>query len=223
MQNLAHNLRMEKFRSYAFTIRPSDGVTDKQIEKFVKWARKASEYYHVITEKTGSERHVHAAIFLKNAATRSNVVTQVMRMYDDLSSSEKRVLRNGIRIMYNRDFIEKYCDKNDDTVIIASSLPEAGHMESYFPPKPQPKVSAAKRCSVYYHELESLWFEYNSPSIEVNSSTCRDFLFNVMYNKRVLPVIRDDKQIIQVARHLTRWLNKVSHSTIELPPFEKEE
>jgi hypothetical protein len=44
-----------------------------------------------------------------------------------------------------------------------------------------------------------------------------------MYSLRILPVIKDDKTIIQTARHLTRWLTKKEHSTIELPPFEKEE
>jgi len=53
--------------------------------------------------------------------------------------------------------------------------------------------------------------------------TARDFLFNMMYNERCINVIRDDKAIVQTARHLVRWLNKATHSTIELAPFEKEE
>jgi len=45
----------------------------------------------------------------------------------------------------------------------------------------------------------------------------------MMYAERVLPVMRDDKTIVQTARHLVRWLNKTSYSSIELAPFEKEE
>lgn len=224
MQNANHKFEMsEKFKSYAITIRPRDGIEDKHINKFMKWVRKACVYYHVVTEKTMADRHVHAGLFLETESTRSNVVTQVMRMFTDLSTEEKRVLRNGIKIMYNADFIGKYLDKDDDTEVIASCLPEQGHMESFFPPKPEPKVSGAKKCSLYYHELESLWYKYNTPDTEVNTVTARDFLFKVMYAERVLAVIRDDKQIIQVARHLVRWLNKADSSTIELPVFEKEE
>lgn len=214
---------MDKVKSYAVTIRPRDGITDDHITRFMKWVRKACEYYHVVTEKTDHERHVHAGLFLKSSASRSNVVTQMTRMFDGLSSEEKRVLRNGIKIMYNGDFIKNYLDKDDGTVVVASSLPEVACMEAYFPPKPQPKVSQAKKCSHYYHELETLWYTYNGPTVEVNSLTCRDFLFRMMYSDRVLAVIRDDKQIIQVSRHLTRWLNKADSSSIVLPPFEKEE
>jgi len=97
-------------------------------------------------------------------------------------------------------------------------------MDIYFSPKPIPKEQqTAKKCSLYYHELERLWYEHRTPAFEVTTITTRDFLFEVMYAKRVLPVIRDDKQIIQVSRHLTRWLNRVTSSSIELPCFEKEE
>lgn len=214
---------MDKCQSYAITLRPRDGVCEEHITRMMKWVRKACLYYHVVTEKTGSDRHIHAALFLRSPASRSNVVTHVTRMFDDLSTEEKRVLRNGIKIMYNGDFIKNYLDKEDDTVVVSSSLPEAACMDSYFPPKPPAKVSSIKKCSLYYHELEKLWYMYNTPATEVNTQTTRNFLFRVMYKERVISVIRDDKQIIQVSRHLTRWLNKSDFSTIELPPFEKEE
>lgn len=214
---------MDKFQSYALTIRPMDGITDSQISLTTKWIKRNCDYYHIVTEKTGTERHVHAGIFLKTPKTRSNISQMLMQLFKDLTTTEKSVLRKGIRIMYNGDFVKNYLNKDDDTLVIESSLPEQGHMESYFPPKPEPKDSTTKKCSLYYHELERLWFEHRGPATEVNTLTTRDFLFDVMYNKRVLPVIRDDKQIIQVSRHLTRWLNKVDVSTIELPPFEKEE
>jgi hypothetical protein len=215
--------KMDKVQSFAITVRPLDGITETQIQKFLKWTKKQCDYYHVITEKTMAERHIHAGLFMKVPKTRSNVSTDLMRLFKDLSDVEKSVLRKGLKIMYNEDFILNYLNKGDDTVVVASSLPEEGHMESYFPPKPEVLESRAKKCSAYYHELEKLWYEHRTPAYEVTTITTRDFLFEVMYDKRVLPVIRDDKQIIQVSRHLTRWLNKVTTSSIELPVFEKEE
>lgn len=213
---------MEKCQSYALTIRPLDGITDSQISKTVNYIKRTCDYYHVITEKTMAARHLHAGIFTKNSKTRANIVTEVLRLFKDLEPKEKSVLRSGIKIMYNGDFIKNYLSKGDDTVVIESHLPEAGHLESYFTPKPLPKEKAPKH-SLYYHQLSSLWYEHRSPAFEVTTVTVRDFLFEVMYSKRVINVIRDDRSIIQTARHLTRWLNKDTTSCLELPPFEKEE
>jgi len=213
---------MDKCQSYALTIRPLDGVTDEQIASTLKWVKRTCDYYHVITEKTGSERHIHAGLFCKNPKTRSNVVTELMRLFKDLTPSEKSVLRQGLKVMYNGDFIKNYLAKGDDTVVVESLLPEKGHMESYFTPKPSLKVKD-NRKSLYYHELERMWYEYRTPGYEVTTITARDFLFELMYSRRCLTVIRDDRQICQVARHLTRWLKMLSSSTIEIPPFESEE
>lgn len=215
-----------KYRSYAITVRPKDGITDRQVTLFAKFVRKTCDHYHVVTEKTGHERHLHAGLFLKDATTRSNFVTRIQRLFKDLTTQEKSVLRQGIKIMYNVDFINTYLDKDDDTVVIESSLPEAGHLESFFPPKPVPKAVAAKRCSLYYHELERLWFEHCPTDMEITTRTIRNFLFKMMYQKRCIPVIRDDKQIVQTARHLCRWLTQSEHcsdNAISLAPYEHEE
>lgn len=215
---------MSKFSTFALTIRPKEGIVDDDIDKTMGFIRRVAEYYHVVTEKTGSERHIHAAVVLKTACSKGEMCTRVLRLFKLLSPEEKNVLRHGVKIMYNMDFITKYLDKDDDTVVVASCLPESGTVESYFPPKPVELTEGKlRKCSVYYHELERMWYENRQPHHETSTRCTRDFLFEMMYSKRCLPVIRDDKQIIQTSRHLTRWLNKTSSSTIDLPPFEKEE
>lgn len=217
-------LKMDKVKTFALTLRPIDGVTDDQIDLLCKWVKKKCLYYFLITEKTMAARHVHAGLIMKNACTRANIVTYMMRLFSDLTPQEKTVFRSGIKIMYNPDFIGNYMNKDDDTVEILKNLPEVGHLEAFFPPRPVPMEAAkVKKCSIYYHELEKLWYEHTTPGYEIHTRNARNFLFEVMYNHRCLPVIRDDKMIIQTARHLVRWLNKSTESTIELPPFEKEE
>ena len=211
------------FKTYAITVRPQDGISDNQCQKTMAWIRKHAVYYHAITEKTGSQRHLHAGFFLNKPRSKSDVAKMLLNQFSDLSPTEKTVLRKGIKIMYNFDFINEYMDKDDETSVLGSNLPESNHIEHWFPPKPDVPAAKAKKCSLYYHELERMWYEHRNPSWEVTTVTTRDFLFEMMYDKRILPVIRDDKQIIQVSRHLTRWLNKVTSSTIELPCFEKEE
>lgn len=216
-------MSIPSYRSYAITVRPRDGITDDQVALVSKWVKKNCEYYRLITEKTGSERHIHAGLILREARPRSNILQRLLQLFKELTPSEKNVLRSGLKIMYNWDFVNSYLDKDDDTVVVLENLPESGHMESFFPAKPIPKVLSARKCSLYYHELEALWFKHSTPGTDVNTVSVRDFLFKCMYSLRCLPVIRDDKQIIQTARHLVRWLHHAEHSTIELAPFEREE
>lgn len=213
-----------RFKTFALTLRPRDGITDQQVKDLAEWIRKRSEHYHIVTEKTGSARHVHAALYLKVSVTRSNfcvVYSRLLKKFG-LDFEESSVAKKGIKVLYNNDFVTSYLDKDDNTCVIASSLPEVARLESYYPPKPVPKNNV-ERHSKYYWELEALWNKHNTPTYEVHTANARDFLFIMMYKERCIPVIKDDRQIIQTARHLVRWLKREGRSTIELPPFEKEE
>ena len=93
--NHKFEMSVPKQRSYAITVRPSDGISDGQVSALSKWLRKKAEYYHLVTEKTGSQRHAHAGFILKDPVTRSNVLQMIMRLYPDLSNAEKSVLLGG--------------------------------------------------------------------------------------------------------------------------------
>lgn len=222
-----HTVEEVRFKTYALTVRPRDGITEQQLGALATWIRKRSDHYHIVTEKTASARHVHAALYLKVAVSRSNFVVVFARLLKQfgLDFEEMAVAKKGVKILYNNDFVTCYLNKGDDTVVVASSLPEVSRLDAYYPPKPEvaSRVSRTEQHSKYYWHLESLWHKHVPPTYEVHTLNARDFLFRMMYHERCLPVIKDDRQIIQVARHLTRWLNRVTTSTIELPAFEKEE
>lgn len=214
---------MEKFKTFAFTLNPRDGVSTAHLLLIEKYTRKHCEYYHVITEKTGSQRHIHAAWILKSPVTRSHVSMYMKRMFSDLDPIEQKVMLQGLKVMYNKDFIESYMDKNDDTVVICSNLPEKGSLETYFPPKKE-KAKPDRRLA--YHQmmddLEKLWHSHVSPHVEKNTANARDFLYDMQYNKRLIGLM-DDKKLNQVSRWLVRWMNKAETCLLDLPPFEKEE
>jgi len=215
-----------KFKTFAITIRPRDGIDDDAIAVVNDWIRKRCEYYHVVTEKTGSARHIHAALYLRLEITKSNMNTLLCRLGSKigLDNDEISVLRKGLKILYSNDFVTSYLNKDDDTKVISTSLPESKFLDSWYPPKPLSRNKKhIQRHSKYYWELEALWFQHKRPIEEVNTQNVRNFLFNMMYCKRLIPVIRDDKSIVQTARHLTRFINKKDESTIELAPFENEE
>lgn len=213
----------QKYKTFAITFRPRDGVTNDQIAKMEKWLRRHAEYHHLITEKEDLERHIHCGFVKKNESTVSNMRALMKGLFKGISAEESRVLSAGVKIMYNEDWLSSYLNKGDDTVVISTNLPEAGHLESYFPPKPIVSDNRTRKCSAYYHDLEKLWYEHQGPDVVYNTENARNFLFNLMYNLRCIPVIRDDQQIKQTARHLTRWMKKLDSSTIELAPFEHEE
>lgn len=209
------------FQSFAVTLRPHHGISDGQVDKFVKWCRKKCKYFYVITEKDDENRHLHAGLFLLTAMSQSNLCTTLLRLYKDLEDVEKRVFRNGIKVMYNMDWLDKYLKKGDSTIVVEDNLPESGHLESYFPePKEKKKKEGA---NPYYEKLEKLWYEHKEPQYEINTINARHFLFKMMYAKDIIKVIGDDKKIIQTARHLVRRLKRLEESTIVLPPYEEEE
>lgn len=217
-------LIMDSFSTYAVTIRPRSGITDVQVDKFSKWVRKHCTYYYVITEKLEDQRHVHAALYLKVAKKRSNVTQMLLQLFKDLEPDEKSVLQKGVKILYSNDFLLNYMNKGDDTVVIERHLPEVSVLETFYPPKPiAPSTQRRLHMHATMEQYERLWRENVLPFVDVNTSTVRDFLFDMQYNKRCIGLL-DDKKLMQHARWFTRWYHRAeSCPSSFLPPFETEE
>lgn len=205
-------------KSYAVTIRPKDGVTNAQIAKFAKWVTSRCEYSIIVTEKENTERHIHAALFLKKEAQCPTIRRSVVALFKELSETERIILGNGVKISYTPQWLD-YCEKGDSTEIIHSNLPERSTLKQYYPVRDETKT---RRHLSYYERLEKLWGEWVSPGTECNAEMCRNFLFDMMYNQRKIDVIRDDKTIIQVSRHLARFVNRADWSTLLIDPMEND-
>lgn len=214
------------FTTFAVTVRPRDGITDDHIALFTAFVKKHCTYYYIITEKTGSQRHIHSALFFRIPKTRSNVATYLTRLFKHFDSQEKADLQRGLKILYSNDFILKYMDKDDDTVVIERNLPEVSSLEAFYPPLPNPTPLAEVRRLAYHSEMnqyETLWRLHVPPHVEINTGTVRDFLFNMMYNVRTIGLM-DDKKIIFMSKSFTRWMNRTSYCPDSfLPPFVSEE
>lgn len=211
-----------KFRTFAFTLRPRTGVTDSQVESLCAYCKKRCQWYKIITEKKDDDRHVHAVWVLKAPATRSQVLTYLLRMYPDLDSEERSVMRQGLKIWYNRDFLD-YMDKEDDTVVIEENLPEMYFLDSVFPPPP---VSRGSQKKLFMHakmeEYERLWHQHMPVSTVVNTENARNFLVKMQFEERVIGLLTD-QQVIQHSKWLVRWMVKANTYTPTLPVFEQEE
>lgn len=209
-------------RSFSVTLRPLNGVDDEHISRLVKWVKKNCEYYFVITEKLDHERHVHAAVFLKNPKTPSNFSTDMIRLFKDLSVEEKSVFRKGIKSMYNSDWINSYLEKGDDTVVIERNLPEEATMDAYFSEVPDKRKKGPSCADPFYANLEKLWWEYKRPIEETNPSNLRNFLMRMMNKERLIRVIADNKKIFQISCALSRYINKETSWNVEPDPFHQD-
>lgn len=210
----------DKHSTFAVTVRPRDGVTDDMCRKVTAWCNTRSKYCKVITEKEGSERHIHLFMVTQTPMQTATLRRSLLSLLkDDLSETERDVQRNGVKTAFNPDWLA-YLDKGDSTKVLYSNLPEVAHLESYFPPKVD---NTGKQKSLsFYEKLEKLWYEHGSPGCEISPPLMRDFLFNMMYNKRLIAVLRDDRTICQVSKHLARFINRAQYSHLEVPPFEKD-
>ena len=100
-----------KYNTWAITIRPTNGITNEQIECVTNWIVKTCDYYHIVTEKDGWERHLHAALFLKRDDHKSNLNNRILSipcLKDTLTGAEQVVVRKGTKIMYDWNWINKY-------------------------------------------------------------------------------------------------------------------
>jgi len=215
---------MHKFTTYAITVRPRAGISDEHIKILLKWIKRNCQYYYIISEKTGDERHIHSALYLKSPKTRSNVVQCMLQVYKELDRDEKAVLGKGVKILYSNSFLTEYMNKGDDTVVIERNLPELDILDNFYPPKP---ISKPMQRRLYMHatmeQYETLWRTHVSSLIECNTATARDFLFNMQYNERVIGLL-DERKLMQHARWFTRWFHRSEFCpTSFLPPFENEE
>lgn len=198
----------EAIRTFAITLRPRGGILDEQVDTLVKYIKKQCDYYYIITEKTGIERHIHAGIFLKKKKTKSNFTTDILRLYKDLDPEEKSVMRKGIRVMFNADFLGEYMEKDDDTVVLEKNLPEASTMDSYFAEVPLPKKKGPQATDTFYDNLEKLWYEYKRPIDEPTPKNLRNFLMRMMNYERKIRVIADNRKIFYISNALARYISR---------------
>lgn len=213
----------QEYKSYALTVRPRDGATITHDGLLVTFLRKYCQYWYVVSEKLDEERHLHAGVFFKKAQTRSNVCLMLKRVFKDLDDDEKRVLGKGVRIMYNLDFIEEYLNKDDDTVVVSDNMAEAKHLEGYWPPsKDQERAKASMATDKYYAKLECLWYEHQSPGVEIRYDTVCAFLSRMMNKERLIRVIVDDRKLKQTAMALSRYIRKDDRYVVELAPWESQ-
>ncbi len=183
------------FRSWAVTVRPLHGVNQLHINSYMRWAAKA-DYSFIATEKEGDERHIHSALYFKKPCNKSQLGTRILSIpcFADLSKDEKSVLRQGIKILYNNDFVDNYiCDNpeklesGDDCTILQDNLPgDTNDLLEYYPP-PGDKSAVRPPGDPWLLKMEALWKEHGPQNPEyISEGDVSAFFNSMMFEKRLI-------------------------------------
>lgn len=204
-----------QYRSWCFTIRPKNGITDRTIECVKTWLDR-QDYGMMCEEMTGEARHVHGQIWMNESRPKGVIQTAMCRIaeksFDEWDAASKKVLRGGVRIGYS-DWVLNYCvdneGKSDPPKIIYDKQPE--YTAHFYPTEEeQNKVQAkAKAVDHKYHHLEELWYEY-CEDWHINFDNVSEFLYDMMFVDRKILCISDLRKRIDVAKTLHEYLVKDS-------------
>lgn len=138
---------MSQFRSYAFTVRPLNGLSTSTEDALLKWLALQHHGFAAI-EKESEERHMHGQVFYETPKSKGDLNKQLERIcsrtIDNWSPAQTRVLRRGTKIAYSDDWIDTYLAKEDN--IIFNNPPEES--DEYYPSQEEQQATIAAASAV---------------------------------------------------------------------------
>lgn len=157
---------MDKFRSFAVTIRPVNGVNNVIEARFMKYV-KLHSLALVVAEKSGHERHLHFQFWFDDPKTKGDVVKQMRRIQEscdpDWDQNSRYVCAKGVTHAYNDDWMDSYLSENnpdktsDSHDIIYKNIPED---TSIYYPSAEYQKTAKNIASQYDKKFAKLNLEY---------------------------------------------------------------
>jgi hypothetical protein len=212
-----------EFRSYAFTVRPKNGVPENSdLEKNV--IRLLTKYKgFVASEMEDCDRHLHGQIFFDKPKRKHdfnkmlNVVCK--RSINDWCYDQQRVLYAGTKIAYNDGWLLDYTNK-PDSILLFNSLPD--ETASYYPSQEEQDSVKARADAVdkqLYHLFE-LWDQYYGPDHDHELAPNSEkgialFLYDMMFVQKKIRVIKEKRKISEMRQSLYHYINGEGLNTID--------
>lgn len=191
---------MSTFRGWAVTVRPRSGLTDEMISRAVKCFEKLDGAY-AVTEKVGADRHLHAAMFLSTEVRKSQIVDRMKVVQGEMDDDELRVLKSGVKVLYNDEWYRSYLVKGDDTVVVYDKVPDDD--VPYFPSQAQ-QLKAIGRSGNTPLSLVKMYTDSKRPVTLGNSL---DFLRELWFQKRTAPPPKTEAMQFEEAKRLFCFLS----------------
>jgi len=200
-------------RMWSFTVRPTEGVTEEDVERFVKWTLKykCMIITELVDEKEGT-RHIHAAVCYDTPKYKLNLQTSICTLFSHYTDDQKMVLRKGVKLWYNYELIDEYmrkCSPEKGGKVIVEDLPEE------FPFPPPDDESHKRPLSVWYRDREKEFLEKHPDKTKwpwyedkVSEMSVLVFIKYLMFDGRTIEVISDPKVLKGKVRSLVCYLNR---------------
>ena len=195
------------YKTYAFTIRPKCGIRDSDISHFIKKFKRHGHVY-MVTEKEGTERHIHAQIWYDKPVTKGVVTKFLSREFPKLWDASDYIIKVAldVRIVFNHDWMEKYCTKGEH-ICWLNVLPEPETLDSYLPPQEKQDEWIAKKATTD-NQLYDLEIKFNEKYNEVSMPKVTEFLAEAMFGKdKWIRPLRSVKAKRELANTLYFWLH----------------
>ena len=198
-------------RSFTITIRPKLGLSVKTEEDVLKYLEKQHHAFAVI-EGEDESRHLHGQVWLKNPRKKGDFNKSIERIcertIDDWTPAQLLVLRGGTKYAYNDDFVENYCQKEENPEIIFNN-PPAGDTSEYYPSEEDQNKIQAKANAVdkKFHNWETKFHEWYTQDRQVRLGDVARWMSHAMFKEKSIQVIVDKKNRVQNCKSLYLYIN----------------
>lgn len=182
------------------TLRPRSGLTDDMISRAIKCFEKLDGAF-AVTEKTGTSRHLHAAMFLSTEVRKGQIVERMKVVQGEMDDDELRVLKSGVKVLYNAEWYGSYLVKGDDTVVIYDKVPD--NDVQYFPSAAS-QLKAIGRSGNTPLSLVKMYAESKRPVTLGNSL---DFLRELWFHDKTAPPPKTESMQFEEAKKLFLYLS----------------
>lgn len=212
--HLWYNMTVDKYRSFALTVRPRNGITIPIVDALEKYC-KSFPHYQMVLEGENESRHAHLQIWTDIPTTKGDANKKLERVcsrsYEDWDQAQRKVLRQGTKIAYN-DFIENYCIQNDlkgESNILLDNRPLDS--DQYYPSEEEQEATKRRSQAIDQHmcSLELMFEEWNEVECRpLTIETVGTFLSDMMFCTRKIACVRQGRDRYALCTTLHAYLTK---------------
>lgn len=217
------------YRSYCFTVNPSQGVTPEMESALIKFCN--STYFigsQMVIEKDGPARHAHIQTWTSEPKVKGDINNKLERVLkpfiltDNDYKAQIRVLRNGTKIAYN-NWINTYClendiKENDISILVVDNRPSDS--EDYYPSEEEQNKCKRQANAVdqRLQKLELMFEEWWDQDTPISHCLIAAFLCDLSFRSRQIAVMMKYSDRRNLVCALYHYITKSHDATFFYKP-----
>ena len=200
--------------SFGITLRTKVGINEKCVKAFDLWIKK-QKYGAYVFEKEGSEKHIHAQIWIEEKRTKGNVMKPLVALLRRCYNPDDFIAKIAcvVKPAYNDDFLDEYMQKDGE--LEYSNPPK--DTSPYYPTEEEQakfmEISESKKNWNMWKELQQFWDQEDRP---VHKFGVAKFLAEMMFNKKCIKVEMCPRKRIQMCNTFLAYLQANNDATLFL-------